>query len=280
MPQTVLGTRQVKFPLLNSFTNGAPTDTDVFPYYSISAADNRDGVINVLLTLLGNGYIYGLVPTYVSTSQVKFTKGVAYLENGRILTLAFDTTKTPSLSASTWYHCYLYLNGSSPDIEIVTTAPASPFFATARSKTSDNTRRYVGSFRTNSSSQIVNFVYHGAGDYLDCRYRNAVDLENRFITNDSSTTNTTASVSTYVPVSGTRINVRMTNLATTGFVYFDTGELNPAGGNGHYGLGQNGAVDGAYLLLNSSQQFRYSYSSTPTGSNFLYIEAVGFTLSR
>jgi hypothetical protein len=209
------------------------------------------------------------------------SSGIAHLENGSILESTATITKTPSLSSSTWYHIYVFLNGSTVDVEVTTTVPGTAYSGTARSKSGGaTTHRYVGSFRTNSSSQIVNFICFGSNGEIDVRYRNAVDLENRFITNQNPTTNTTQSVSTYVPVTGTKINVRMTNLATAGFVYFDSGELNPAAGQGHYGLGQNGAVDGVYLLLNGSQQFRYSYSSTPTGSNFLYIESVGFVYSR
>lgn len=269
-------------PLITGVTTITPAYNDSLLIGDASPSQNGSAAISTVLSLALQGFIFGLEIEWVSATQLKLKTGAAHIQNGDVIVkLAADSTKTISgLSASTWYHVYVFQSGGALDWEHSTTAPAAPYFGTASSLAGNTGRRYVGSFRTNASSQIVNFVSFGSGSNIDVRYRNAVDLENRFLSNANATTNTTISSTTsFIPVTANRIGVRMTNLATAGFVYFDSGELNPAAGQGHYGLGVN-SVDGAYLLLNSSAQFRYSYSSTPSGSNFLYMETTGFVYSR
>ena len=92
-------------------------------------------------------FIVGLVPYYVDSTHIGITAGSAYIPSlSGIATLAADTsTAVTSIAAATNYHVYLTSTGT---IEIATTAPADPYFGTARAKTSDTTRRYLGTFRT------------------------------------------------------------------------------------------------------------------------------------
>ncbi|WP_414609303.1 hypothetical protein, partial [Stenotrophomonas pavanii] len=90
------------------------------------------------------GYIDGLKMEWVSGTQIRFTSGSAYIPSlGRALALAAAVTKTPTLAASTWYHAYLYSNAGTPDVEVTTTAPDTPYSGTARTKAGDTSRRYI-----------------------------------------------------------------------------------------------------------------------------------------
>ena len=104
------------------------------------------------------GYIDGLKMEWVSGTQIRFTSGSAYIPSlGQALTLAAAVTKTPTLAASTWYHAYLYSNAGTPDVEVTTTTPDTPYSGTARTKNGDTSRRYLGAFKTDSSPAIIGF---------------------------------------------------------------------------------------------------------------------------
>lgn len=233
------------------------------------------------------GYINGLNLEFVSTTQVRVTSGAAQIQStGQILVVPTALTISPSLSSNTWYHCYVYDNSGVGALECVTTAPATAWVGTARAKTSDTTRRYVGSVRTNSSSQIFNFLTEGSGTLQIIRWRNDVTNDNRILTNGSASTNTNVDASSRAPVTSRAIEVTIYNLATGGVAYFDTSDagsagtgLDPDSAIGLFALNAS-AINTTYLPLNTSQVFRYSYSGSPTGSNFLYIDVLSYRITR
>lgn len=151
--------------------------------------------------LLPAGYIDGLKMVWVSGTALTVTSGAAYIPgSGKVLRATSDIAKTGlSLSASTWYHVYLYDNSGTPDVEIVTTAPATAYNGTARAKTGDTSRRYVGSIKTDSGGNIFSF-YHGSATG-SVHYR--IDLNTtgfKIVSGGASTTDATVSASGVVPV--------------------------------------------------------------------------------
>jgi len=108
---------------------------------------------------VSKGYIEGLTIEYVSPNSIRVTAGAAYIPSlDRVLEMSSAITKSGlSLTASAWHRVYLHLNGSTPDIEIATTAPAAPYNGTARTKAGDSSRRYLGAFKTDSSGAIIGF---------------------------------------------------------------------------------------------------------------------------
>src|ERR1700754_5221539 len=92
----------------------------------------------ILLDMLAPpGEILGLQMQRVSATALTVTSGCAHIQSlGRRLRATSSIAKTGlSLTASAWYHVYFYLNGSTPDIEISTTAPSAAYYGQARSKT-------------------------------------------------------------------------------------------------------------------------------------------------
>lgn len=105
---------------------------------------------------LSQGYIDGLVIEWLSANSLRVSSGAAFVPsaNSVVALPAAATLSGLSLTANTWYHVYLTAAGG---VEAVATAPAAPYFGTARAKTGDNTRRYVGSVRTSASGAIFKF---------------------------------------------------------------------------------------------------------------------------
>lgn len=127
-------------------------------YYHATAAQNA-----ALVALAISGYIDGLQLVWNSVNSVSFTSGTATIPSlGALLRFPSAITKSGlSLAASTFYHAYGFSNSGTPDVEITTTAPSSPYFGAARTKTGDTSRRYLGSFLTDTSGFIHQFVQSG-----------------------------------------------------------------------------------------------------------------------
>lgn len=122
---------------------------------SNAAARASIGVVNAT-----PGYIDGLELVWGSANSLSVNPGAAYVSSlGDVLTVGTAISKgSLTLTAATWYHVYLYLNGATPDLEIVTTAPSVKYFGNARTKTGDTSRRYLGSVRTGAANTIFRFV--------------------------------------------------------------------------------------------------------------------------
>lgn len=65
------------------------------------------------------------------------------------------TGPTQTLTASSWHYVYLYDNAGTPAIEISTTAPAAPYKGTARTKTADTSRRFIGTILTDATATPI-----------------------------------------------------------------------------------------------------------------------------
>jgi hypothetical protein len=156
------------------------------------------------------GYIDGLKMLWVSGTGLTVSSGAAYIEgSSAVLNVPSAIAKTGlSLTASTWYHVYLYDNASAPDVEIVTTAPASPYNGTARSKTGDASRRYVGSIRTDAGSGIYPFLH--AGNRIAYTSGNAAG-EFFVLGAGVATTSTVISLAAVVPAPATMATLRLAN---------------------------------------------------------------------
>jgi len=109
----------------------------------------------------------GLKMLRVSGTALTIESGYAVLPDGTLINVASAITKSSlSLSGNSWYHIYLYLNSGAPDVEIVTTAPASPYFGVARTKNGNTSRRYIGSVRTDDSGNLYDFDHNPITNYV------------------------------------------------------------------------------------------------------------------
>ncbi len=255
--------------------------------HSNDANQDRLFTVDTLSTYAGNkaippGYIDGLVLTWVSGTALTVTSGSAYIPSlARVLRAPSDIAKTGlSLAASTWYHVYLYLNGSTPDIEVVTTAPSATYNGGARTKTSDNSRRYLGSVKTNSSSSIFGFSHNqqtGSITYTD---------KQGFSTSaGKSTTPVIVDVSGNCPVTSVSANFLMSIDMLGAFLMTGSPSMpNPLSSNNYMGYVQSsGQVAVATYPdhpIDSLQRANYMVSATPSSGSGIYLTVLGYKFSR
>jgi hypothetical protein len=253
-----------------SYTDIPPTDDDKVMFRTAAGGDARGSIVQP------KGYIDGLKMVYVSGTQVQFTPGAAYVPGPkRIAELASAVTLTPSLAANTWYHSYLTVSGSTVGVEAVTTAPAAPYSGTARAKTGDTSRRYIGSFRTNASGAIFKFVQSGgAVTYLEDT--NAAPF--LVLSAGTATTTTSVSAANVAPVTATPIKGTILNAATNAAYVRISNSDGPSASAGYITLSSPNGVTVTDIPLNSSQAYTYAYDVAPTGAT--YHRVFGYSYER
>lgn len=221
------------------------------------------------------GGIIGLHPVWTDATHIGCSPGAAYIESlGRAI-FAAPADIAPSLANNTWYHVYLKSDGT---LEAPTTAPAA--FATpigtARSKTSDTTRRYLYSFRTNGSAQIRQFAYSACNGVF--RFIGVGD-DFAVLTAGTATTPTALDCSAFTPVTARETLVELLSLSTTGYGRLASSEQVAT---------LSATIFDAYispscsyeslLRVDASQSMQYMFSGTAGGG--LYVSGHGYGLLR
>lgn len=254
--------------------------------WEIAVEDQTDanGMPNVLMfngTIWGYpsqalGAITGLKMVWNSATSISVMSGSAVRpSDGMLISLAATVTKASlSLTASTWYHIYLYMNGTTPDIEIVTTAPAAPYNGTARAKTGDTLRRYIGSVRTDASSNVYNFKADKGGTQITYM-SDARTSPFRVLANGLSVTWTAISVSAFLPVTSTQASVVLQNISTGGSSF----EYSPDSAGTGFKYGINPAGFAAVDVQTSTAQIIY-YQMTASQTQGGYMDLAGYYYER
>jgi hypothetical protein len=222
-------------------------------------------------------YIKGLRLHWVSATAITAKVGAAYIPSlGYIYEVGSDIAKTSlSLSASTWYHVYLYDNSGTPDIEIVTTAPVS-YHGSSYQKTGNNTRRYLGSVKTDGSGNIYNFNH--STDDNKISYLSQQDASPfRVLSNGSATTETTVTISTVLPVTARKIYFHATNTNGTFALTFGNSIDSVALPTGY--VAAVGAGKDAYIEFPTDTTPAISYAMAGAGGG-AYIDVYGYTFER
>lgn len=183
----------------------------------VQAGANRKATGAQVAALTPRGYIDGLSMEWVSGTSLRVTSGAAFIPGrGSALELPSAVTKSGlSLAADTWYHVYLFDNAGNADVEVVTTAPAAPYIGTARAKSGDNTRRYIGSVVTDASGAMYSFSMSGnsvlyGGDSV-------VYPKLRVLSNGTAPDWTTFSFADVVPVTARILTLALVNTGTAAF---------------------------------------------------------------
>lgn len=234
--------------------------------------------------LIPAGYIDGLQLVWVSATALTVKSGAAYVQSlGKVLKASSDIAKTGlSLSATTVYHVYYFSNAGTPDVEISTTAPATAYNGTARSKTSDTSRRYIGSILTDGSGNIISFVHSRTQGRID--YRTAIGGSTnplQVLNNGRATTGTNVSCSAVVPSTATHMVAFLFNDSTTAqtvvFAASDGPTLTSANWEGFCASGSQAM---GTIRLDSSQRFSYAYLASPSGVAGFTVRVSGYCFER
>ncbi|HIE5971631.1 TPA: hypothetical protein ACXN3R_003636 [Stenotrophomonas maltophilia] len=227
-----------------------------------------------------SGHILGLQMEYVGPASIRVSSGSAWIPS---LQRAIEVPSALTLSgltlaANTWYHLYLYLNGSTPAIESVTDAPAAPYSGTARAKTGATSRRYIGSFRTNAAGAIFNFAQTGTA----IAYKNAQsNAPFRVLSQGTATTETTVSLAAVVPLTSRLATVQLYNFADTNMgtgTSDDSAVGPPSQPNDALFLVRRDATAMVSHPLDGSQAMTYWLTAVPVGS--VYVDVFGYVYER
>ncbi len=268
---TAAGSSAIAFPVTSVFgrTGAVVAAANDYTFAQLASKPTTlggYGITDALATITPAGYIDGLKMVWNSATSISVTSGTCYIQ-GSSAVISFPSTLTLSglsLTASTWYHLYGYLNSGTPAIELVTTAPAAAYSGTALSKTGDTSRRYIGSIRTDASGNVYNFFQEGnIVTYLASNGAAPFLV----ITGGNATTPTSVSCSSIVPLTS-RIAIATSRnldpgssilLATSDCGFTLSGSLflnNIPPGSGTCG----------FISTDSNQAFLYVYGTAPTGS--------------
>ena len=229
-------------------------------------------------------YISGLKMVWNNATSISVTSGAAFVSSlGRLVQPAATLTLSAlSLTASTWYHVYLYDNAGTPAIECVTTAPDAPYFGTARAKTGDMSRRYIGSLRTDSSGNLLKIFHDSATGQVE--YLVDINDSNLYVLNGGvATALTTVSLATAVPVTSRIARIFSENTCNNQTAIISNSEVSTSGGILFYL--RNNPTSGASMEVNafistdSSQAIQYKFFGTPS-SGGLSIYVVSYIYER
>lgn len=250
----------------------APTDDDQVMFKTGAGGDGRAPLVQP------KGYIDGLKLEYISPTQVRVTSGAAYVPGPkRIAELAAPVTLSPSLAVSTWYHVYLTVAGGVVSAEASTTAPAAPYTGTARAKTGDTSRRYIGSFKTMPSSAVI-ARFMQTGNYIG--YTDNINQAPFFVLiAGTATTRTTVSFAGVVPETSTMVNCSTQNNAGQSFV-LGTSDLATLNATSHQAIVPAGALGllPSTFQLSAARSIDYLFTSAPSGAG--YLAASGYWYER
>ena len=231
-----------------------------------AAPSFRTAVLND--TAWPSDYISGLKLIWNSATSISIGTGEAVIPSTGLLENVASTLMLSSLSltASTFYHVYLFDNAGTPTIECVTTAPATAYQGTARAKTGDNTRRYVGSVCTDPSGNILNFFHVlSAGTIRYKSFSNAPPFV--VISGGVATSPTSISCSACVPITSRLMMATSRNSDPVSAVLLTTSDsgFTLSASNFSDNIPPGSGVSG-YISLDTLQAFIYMYGAAPTGS--------------
>lgn len=226
-----------------------------------------------------NTQISGLGLSWVSVSAIDILSGNAYIEDRGYryeVPAAISLTGLSSLTASTLYHVYLYDNAGTPAAEVVTTAPATPYAGTARSKTGDTTRRYLGTIYVNASQQIVPFQHHVQSGLMVYRNAGGSAPSFRVLSSGNATTETTVSCGSFCPSTARDALLKISNTDATANVL--VGSPEEAMSTTIYFASIAGGVRSFMPCpMNTSQQVAYLNSAAASGA---FIDLLGYWYAR
>ena len=227
------------------------------------------------------GCIRGLQLQWVSASAVTIGPGIAQIESsGDIVVVSSPVALTGlSFGTSTWGYFYLKTDGT---VEATTGAPASPYSGTARSKTADTSRRFLGAVRTDSSGNIYRFYHNPTIGYY--RYQ-GVDTGSspfRILSNETNTTVTTKSAAAVAPPQSRMFTAIALNLDTSKPFYLGSADYTVSTSAYELNVTLSSGTTSAKTFTftcDSSQQISYIKEAAGSGGG-LYVDVDGFYLER
>lgn len=227
------------------------------------------------------GDIVGLPLIWVGGGAITVGSGSAHVQGlARRVDVSSPIAKSSlSLSASTWYHVYLFESSGVADVEIVTTAPAAAYNGIARSKTGDTSRRYLGSVLTTAAGAISKFTHDSQTGTIN--YEENINAAPYVVLSGGAATSATSvSCSAVVPTTGRSAILMANNNASAQYVYMSTSNAVNSLSTTFWKafITPSGSFRSEYRL-DGSQALNYMYDAAPSGGN-AFIRVSGYTFER
>jgi hypothetical protein len=214
---------------------------------------------------VAESYIEGLLPVWYSANSIGIDTGAAYIPGaGKTLKVSSPIVKSGLAPATnTWYYVYLFDNFGTPDLNFSNTPPSAPYLGAARTKTGDNSMRFIAALRVGPAGFRPFLIVEGMIAYAD------TSALYSSLSNGTATVSTAVDMSPVVPPTS-----RSCRLAVYGPV---------AGGTLSVGLGAviqlSCAAGNRYVataFTDSAQKMAYSHNSAvTTGGSTLDVRAYG-----
>lgn len=210
---------------------------------------------------VNDGNIRGLRLSVASDGKtVTVGNGFAYIPNqGRAL-LDSDMSVVVNGVTNAWRHFYIANDNGVLAFEASATAPAEPYQGTARTKSNDPTRRYLGSLYFNASGVTLAFIHSQVGDRANrisfTPPGGAAITQTRLLNVAVGSTPTVVDASTIVPIT-CRLMYTLINNTSTSDAYIGTSDNGTLSTTNHLifvKANQAGQFD---VELNGNQTFNY-----------------------
>lgn len=224
--------------------------------------------------------IIGMKLIWNSATSISVDVGSCYAQNSDFIKATSVLTASGlSLSASTWYHAYVYLSAGAPAVEVVVNGPTQ-WKSDAYSKTGNTSRRYVGSIKTDASGNIYKFTHSADTNYVAYEKFSSDVLPFRVLPGGVATTPTAVSLSGIIPITSFLALVRFTNTADMPLFSSDDGGVSSTQNTLALSVG-NVSAQSAFAThpLDASQQFWYAYPAAPT-TGAAYLDVLGYYFNR
>ncbi|MDI3399671.1 hypothetical protein QLG12_15765 [Pseudomonas sp. V88_4] len=240
------------------------------------ASQNAAAAANASKQGVGKEYIEGLRMKWVSANSISVTTGIASIPSGGapLIVPAAITVSGLTLSASTMYHVYLYSNAGVPAIEVSTTAPVL-YSGTARAKSGDTSRRYIGSVLSKTANTLMKFTH--AGDRI--AYGENLFGAPFLLVSGAVIVAQTVSCLTVVPVTASHLSCLFQNAATDSIARLGNPDLQaPVSSSAHSFFVLAGGSYYCDLPLSSTQSFQWRHDGA--ASALFNVYANGYLFER
>lgn len=208
----------------------------------------------------------------------------------RLISDGSQTVTLVNPTINTWYHAYAYQGADGTlALEVVAVVPSAVYQGTARTKTGDQSRRYLGSMYVGSNGKIRPFRHipaeNGNRVYFDASSP-AGSVPNPILSALTATTVQTITLNPILPVTSKEAICQVANLSNRYAYISRPGMADPSVTNFQIMAGP-GACPVADIMLNDSQQMTVILSAAgllgsilSVLSGSLTIYSIGYTYDR
>jgi hypothetical protein len=224
--------------------------------------------------------------------EITILPGACYAENGDYI--RWDTPLSSGsmlLSTDKKYHIYVYLNNGTPTLDVSRTAPAIPYFGTARSKPGDASYRYIGMMHTDTDGDLYVYYHYPEENLVIRSIVNNTNPKHRVLSG-GTVDQTDPELDKIVPCGDevppgcTAVWARMINTSSDAFVMFSSAAVDvlynntPLHAIDKKTAGANYNPDRVSLLpIDDNYQFKYAYRG-PITSGAAYVDIMGWKMPR